>query len=88
MCETGLPGLGVEGMERMGRALHELCQPLTTLQCGLELAGLTNTPEGYRAAVSTGLSECARLSERVHQMREIVRSTMAEAEAAGWRVVR
>ena len=29
-----------EAMERMGQALHGLCQPLTTLQCRLELAEL------------------------------------------------
>jgi signal transduction histidine kinase len=82
------PRCGVDGMEQMGRALHELCQPLTTLLCGLELAGLTDTAEGYRMAVITGLNECARLSQRVHQMREIVRSTMAEAEAAGGKAMR
>jgi signal transduction histidine kinase len=90
MCEAGFhgeAGFGVDGMEQMGRALHELCQPLTTLQCGLELAGLTDTAEGYRMAVDVGLNECARLAERVHQMREIVRSTMAEAEAVGWKAM-
>lgn len=87
MSEAGFQaklGFGVDGMEQMGRALHELCQPLTTLQCGLELAGLTNTPEGYRAAVGLGLNECERLSEKVRQMREIVRSTTAGADAAEW----
>jgi len=66
-----------DGMERMGRQLHELCQPLTTLQCGLELAGLTDTPEAYRAAVFAALNECARVAERVRLMREMVLSTVA-----------
>jgi len=68
------------GMEQLGRELHELCQPLTTLQCGLELAGLTDTPEAYRAAVIAGLNECARVAERVRLMREIVCATMVESE--------
>lgn len=68
------------GMEQLGKELHELCQPLTTLQCGLEWAGLTDTPEAYRAAVIAGLNECARVAERVRWMREIVRAALAEAE--------
>ena len=72
-----------DGMERMGQQLHELCQPLTTLQCGLELAGLTDTPEAYRAAVFAALNECARVAERVRLMREMVLGTLAETEGGG-----
>jgi signal transduction histidine kinase len=72
-------------MKQMGKALHDLCQPLTTLQCRLEMAGLTGTPEGYREAVDRGLEECARLTDAVGLMREIVREAarMAEAEETG-----
>jgi len=61
-----------ETMEQMGRALHDLCQPLTTLQCRLELAGLVRTEEGYREAVELGLEECGRLVQVVGSMRKIV----------------
>jgi hypothetical protein len=77
-----------EGMKQMDRALHELCQPLTTLQCGLEIAGLTGTPEAFREAVEMGLRECARLAQVVGSMREIVCATRPTeaASAAGRRV--
>jgi hypothetical protein len=68
-----------EAIRQMDAVLHDLCQPLTTLRCRLELAGLTRTPEAYREAVSRGMKECARLVEAVDSMREIVHS----AELAG-----
>jgi hypothetical protein len=71
-----------KGMEEMGRVLHELCQPLTTLQCRLEMAGLVDTPEGYRAAVDHGLAECSRLVLAVGSMREILQSTRQPGEVA------
>jgi hypothetical protein len=58
----------------MGMALHDLCQPLTTLQCRLEMAVVVGTPEAYREAVDMGLLECARLVDAVESMREIVRT--------------
>jgi signal transduction histidine kinase len=77
VCE---PETGVRATETMGRALHELCQPLTTLQCRLEIAGLTGTAEAYREAVELGLAECARLMEIVSAMQGIVRAArLAEA---------
>jgi len=68
-----------DGVTRISRALHDLCQPLTALQCGLEIAELTGTVEGYREAVRLALVECGRLVEAVHSMREIARA-MAQAE--------
>ena len=74
----------VDGMKQMDRALHELCQPLTTLQCGLEVAGMTGTPEAFREAVEMGLTECARLGQVVGSMREILNATRpAEAVECG-----
>jgi hypothetical protein len=61
-------------MERISRALHDLCQPLTTLQCRLELAGVVGTDAAYREAVRLGVVECERLVESVGSMREIVRA--------------
>ena len=69
-------------MRQMSRLLHDLCQPLTTLQCRLELATLTGTDQGYREAVDLGLAECARLAAAVGSMREIVRAAVQDAEVA------
>ena len=85
------PASSGEGMRQMGAALHDLCQPLTTLRCRLELAGLTGTPEAYREAVSQGVAECEKLVKVVDSMREIVCSatcaaaTEQEQEAKGSR---
>ena len=49
--------------KQLNVAVHDLCQPLTTLQCRLELATLTCTPESYREAVEDGLAECRRMVE-------------------------
>jgi hypothetical protein len=70
-----------EGMKQMGRALHDLCQPLTTLQCRLEIAVMTGTGEAHREAVEQGLADCARLTEAVASMREIVRTAIHQAES-------
>ena len=72
-------------MKRMDRALHELCQPLTTLQCGLEIAGLTGTPEAFREAVEMGLTECARLAQVIGSMREILRAARPTEATSGAR---
>jgi hypothetical protein len=69
VCE---PKTSEEAMEEMGKALHDLCQPLTTLQCRLELAGLVGTDAAYREAVELGLAECIRMVKKVCAMREIV----------------
>jgi len=72
---------GELAMERMSRALHDLCQPLTTLQCRLEMAGLVGTAEAYREAVDLGLAECGRIADVVAAMREILWAGAGEAEA-------
>jgi hypothetical protein len=73
-------------MDQISQALHDLCQPLTTLQCRLEIAQLGGTDEDYREAVQLGLVECDRLIEGVGVMRKIVReSRSGEAERAGVR---
>ncbi len=81
VCERNQAGVL---LEQMHHALHELCQPLTTLQCRLEIAGLLGTAEAYREAVDLGLVECGRLVEGVHAMREILQASRnAEHEATG-----
>lgn len=76
LCE---PITDVDAMEQMSRALHSLCQPLTTLQCRLEMAELVGTIEGYQEAVAHALAECTRLVYGVGLMRDIVRAAQAES---------
>ncbi len=64
------------GLKQLGVALHDLCQPLTTLQCRLEMAEMMNTDRDYRAAVSVGLTECERLARSVRSMRQVLRSLL------------
>jgi hypothetical protein len=59
-------------MQQLRIALHDLCQPLTTLQCRLEMAELVGTAEAFAEAVSLGLVECARISQAVAEMRASV----------------
>jgi signal transduction histidine kinase len=59
--------------KQLGDALHDMCQPLTTLQCRLEMAILTDSQEAYREAMEDGLTECRRIVESVKSMREILR---------------
>ena len=53
-------------------ALHDLCQPLTVLQCKLELSLLNGSEAATHAAVVDGLHECRRLNAVVKTMRELV----------------
>jgi hypothetical protein len=70
------------GMDRISQALHDLCQPLTTLQCRLEIAQLSGSADDYREAVHLGLVECDRLIEGVGLMREIVRTARSPDETS------
>jgi len=69
----------VEGIERV---LHEMCQPLTTLQCRLEMAGLVGTLEGCRVELDQALAECSRLAAAVGSMREILRTSRLAGDRA------
>lgn len=68
-------------MKQLSAALHEMCQPLTTLQCRLEIAALTDTQEAYREAMESGLAECRRMVASVESMREILHEAKREAES-------
>ncbi len=85
MCEVDCMCRKNAGMEQVGQVLHDLCQPLTTLRCRLELAGLIGTMEAYREAVELGLAECVRLVEGVETMREVVGASREAEELAGAR---
>ncbi len=69
-----------DAMRQLSKALHDLCQPLTTLQCRLEMAGVVGTADAYREAVELGLDECVRLMDAVEAMRGVVRSAVQAME--------
>jgi len=60
-------------------SLHDMCQPLTALQCRLEIGQLLGTPAGYEEAVTEALRESERLLASVTAMRELVRQTLEQA---------
>jgi signal transduction histidine kinase len=68
-----------EVMRRIAEALHDMCQPLTALQCRLEIGQIHGTAEAYEEAVTEALRESERLLVSVTAMRELVRQTLEEA---------
>jgi hypothetical protein len=57
---------------RMDDALHELCQPLTVLQCRLAMGELIGAPDAMRSAIAEALVECTRVNLAVRLMREML----------------
>ena len=68
-------------LSHMEVALHDLCQPLTVLQCKLEMGLLKGGEEATQAAVMDGLRECKRLNAVVTTMRNLMRHR-GECDAA------
>jgi len=70
----GAAGMGMEKSELflqdMERELHDLCQPLTALQCGLELGQMCGDEGSLTTAVESGLREASRLFRGIQDMRE------------------
>lgn len=75
-------GFRAEQRKQLNGTLHDLCQPLTTLQCRLEMAVLNESVEGYREAAETGLTECRRIVQLVESMRAILQEA-AQTSAPG-----
>ena len=69
-----------ELLEGIDRLLHELCQPLTVLQCRLAMGELCGEPEAMREAIGAALGECARLNESVSAMREMLVTALRSGE--------
>lgn len=67
---------GTRSMVEIGDALHDLCQPLTVLQCKLTLSILDGQGMAPRQTVEEALQECARLNETVHRMRDLLELAM------------
>jgi hypothetical protein len=66
MAEDFLPGFAA----RMDNALHELCQPLTVLQCRLAMGELIGDKAAMRDAITEALVECKRINLAIGLMRE------------------
>ncbi len=59
-----------------------MCQPLTVLQCRLELGMFHGEPDAMRDALTQGMRECQRLNEAVAKMRQLVREALTLKQEA------
>jgi signal transduction histidine kinase len=59
-----------ELLEQMHADLHDLCQPLTALQCRLEIGRMLGHDSALQEAVDGGLEETQRMFEVINQMRQ------------------
>jgi signal transduction histidine kinase len=69
-----------EQRKQLNDALHDLCQPLTTLQCRMEMAILSDSVADYRKAAEAGLTECRRIVQLVESMSAILQEAAQKAE--------
>ncbi|MBW4037391.1 MAG: hypothetical protein HIU91_00695 [Acidobacteria bacterium] len=56
--------------QRLHADLHDLCQPLTALQCRLEIGRMLGQDMALREAVDGALEETQRMFVAVTRMRE------------------
>lgn len=56
--------------------LHDLCQPMTALQCRLELARMETEDEAAGRAMDEALAECDRLYSITEKMRHFLHSKL------------
>jgi phosphoglycerate-specific signal transduction histidine kinase len=61
-------GLG----QTLDKALHDLAQPLTTLQCRLYLGSTAEEPTEMVEALRESLVECERVMDRMRQLQDAV----------------
>jgi len=57
-------------LEQSNADLHDLCQPLTALQCRLELGRMVGGIEAFEEAVNGGLEETRRIFKIIDHMRQ------------------
>ncbi len=72
-------------LTRLAHSLHEICQPLTALQCRIEIEQMEREgaeTDRVDTTLAECLRECERLNERVNTMRTLVRSALS-AEQGG-----
>ena len=64
-----------DALEQMHADLHALCQPLTALQCRLEIGRMLGHDSALQEAVDGGLVETRRMFEVIDRMRQHLVST-------------
>lgn len=69
-------------LHRLHHELHDLCQPLTALQCRLEVGRLQGDEAAMQEALTGGLEEAGRLFEVVARMRNTLQQ--GDAVERGW----
>ncbi len=57
-------------LEQSNVELHDLCQPLTALQCRLEMGTMVGGVEAFEEAVRGGLEETRRMFKIIDLMRQ------------------
>ena len=62
----------------LAASLHDMAQPLTALQCRLEIGQLYATPEAYEEAVVEALRESERLFAAVASMRVMLQHALEQ----------
>jgi regulator of replication initiation timing len=72
--------LGKQTLQELERELHNLCQPLTTLQCTLELGQMMDDCDSLREAVEDSLVETRRMFAAIAKLRERLSRESACAE--------
>ncbi|SFS17368.1 hypothetical protein SAMN05421771_3131 [Granulicella pectinivorans] len=65
-------------LRELAASLHDMAQPLTALQCRLEIGQMFGTPASYEEAVLEALRESQRLFTAVTSMREILRQALEQ----------
>jgi hypothetical protein len=61
-------------LREIEKGLHDLCQPVTSLQCRLELGKMAGDREGLLEAVNGGLLETRRIFEDIERFRQRLQS--------------
>ncbi len=67
-------------LEQSNMELHDLCQPLTALQCRLEMGKIVGGNEAFEEAVNGGLEETSRMFKIIGDMRQRLLEIEAEAQ--------
>ncbi len=57
-------------LEQRHAELHDLCQPLTALQCRLEMGRMLSHPSSLEEAVDESLEEIRRMFEVIARIRQ------------------
>jgi signal transduction histidine kinase len=67
-------------LEQMHEELHDLCQPLTALQCRLEIGRLQGHDTALQEAVDGGLEETQRMFAVIDRIRQRLLREQEEAD--------